>query len=286
MKYLINKIIMRIAALSILLFVPLLSKAESAAPSSQPVDYMSFFILGLITFILLTLVYLLYVLKVFVDQTKPAVKSKPLFAGILAKLSDSVPVEKEEAILTDHDYDGIRELDNNLPLWWKYMFYATIVFAGFYLYYYHFSGSGKLQIEEYEHSLMVAEKEIEEYRKKSANSIDESNVTLLKDAKEIDSGKMLYLQNCAACHGKAGEGVVGPNLTDAFWIHGGSVKDVFKTIKYGVQENGMKSWKAELSPKNIQEITSYIKTLEGTNPPNGKAPQGDKYEEKKEVAEN
>lgn len=285
MKYLINNI-MRIAVLMILIFMPLLSKAESTAPVSQPVDYMNVFILGLLAFILLTLIYVLYVLKVFVDQTRPVGESKPLFSGIMAKLSDSVPVEKEESILTDHDYDGIRELDNNLPLWWKYMFYATIVFAVIYLYYYHFSGSGKLQIEEYEYSLVVAENEIEEYRKKSANSIDESNVKLLTDAKGIDNGKMLYLQNCAACHGKVGEGGVGPNLTDPYWLHGGGVKNVFKTIKYGVPENGMKSWKAELSPKNIQEITSYIQTLEGTNPPNGKAPQGDKYEEKKEVAEN
>jgi cytochrome c oxidase cbb3-type subunit 3 len=106
----------------------------------------------------------------------------------------------------------------------------------------------------------------------------------LSDAKGIEKGESLFAQNCSACHGKDGEGGVGPNLTDEYWLHGGDVKDVFKTIKYGVPQNGMISWKAQLSPLNIQEISSYILSLKGSNPPNAKAPQGEKYEGKKEIA--
>lgn len=269
-----------------LLLLPMILKAESTAPASQPVDYMYVFILGLLVFVLLALLFLLYALKVFVGQARPETQRTPLFSGIITKLSDAVPVEKEETIMTEHVYDGIRELDNNLPLWWKYMFYATIVFSVVYLYYYHFSGPGKLQIEEYEYELAVAKQEIDEYMKNSANSIDETNVTVLTDAAAIDNGKALYLQNCAACHGKAGEGGVGPNLTDEYWMHGGGVKNVFRTIKHGVPQNGMIAWKTQLSPKNIQEITSFILSLEGTNPPNAKPAQGDKYEGEKELAGN
>lgn len=285
MRYLNNNR-MKLMLSSLLLFVPMVTKAESTAPALQQTDYLYVFILGLLGFILLVLIYLLYALKVYVDHSRPAAEQKPLFAGLLRKLSDAVPVEHEQDILTDHEYDGIRELDNNLPLWWKYMFYATIVFAGVYMYYYHFTGNDKLQLQEYEQELAAAEKQIQEYMALSAYSIDENNVKRLTDAKGIEKGKALFLQNCAACHGKEGEGGVGPNLTDEYWLHGGGVKNVFKIIKYGVPENGMISWKEQMSPGSIQEITSYILSLEGTKPVNAKAPQGDKYEEQKELAEN
>ncbi len=151
------------------------------------------------------------------------------------------------------------------------------------MYYYHFSGRGSLQLDEYNQEVREGELAVEEYMKKSANSVDEHTVKQLSDANRIENGKTLFLQNCAACHGKGGEGGVGPNLTDDYWLHGGSVNDVFKTIKYGVPQKGMISWKSQLSPGNIQEITSYIRTLKGTNPANPKAPQGDKYEEAKAI---
>lgn len=268
---------MRKIILTLMIFIPALSHAESISPANNSIGFMNAFIIGLFVFIILVIAYILYVLKSLSNQFHTAKQSAPLFAGIFNKLSDSVPVEKEDSILTEHVYDGIRELDNNLPLWWKYMFYASILFGGIYLYYYHFTGSGKLQIQEYEQELAVAETQLQEFMKNSANSIDENNVEPLTQTESLENGKTLYLQNCAACHGRAGEGGVGPNLTDSYWLHGGGVKNIFKTIKYGVPENGMKSWKADFNPKNLQEITSYIMTLEGSNPPNAKDPQGEKY---------
>ncbi len=293
MKLHANRLLyLRIAFLLLCIFFPVVSWAESTevVPSSSvmpegvpdPKDLLNILILSICAFIILVLLYMIYLLNQLMDYVRPATAKKPLFANILQKLSDAVPVEEEHAILTDHNYDGIRELDNNLPLWWKYMFYLSIVCAGAYIYYYHFSGSGKLQIEEYNQEVMVAEKEVEAYMKLSANSVDENNVKRLTDSKRLESGKVLFLQNCAACHGKGGEGGVGPNLTDEYWLHGGGVKDVFKTIKYGVPQKGMISWKTQLSPGNMQEVTSYILTLKGTHPENPKEAQGEKYEEVKE----
>ena len=293
MKLYVNRYL-RLAFLLVCLFIPLFSWAESAEVATvgsalpegvpDPKDLLNILIISICVFMLLVLIYMLYMLNVLMDVLKPAAVRKPLFSDLIKKLSDAVPVEEEHSILTDHNYDGIHELDNNLPLWWKYMFYLSIVCAGAYFYYYHFSGYGKLQIEEYNHEVLIAEKEVAEYMKNSANSVDENNVKRLTDPSRIESGKTLFLQNCAACHGKGGEGGVGPNLTDEYWLHGGGVKNVFKTIKYGVPQKGMISWKTQLSPGNMQEVTSYILTLKGTHPDNPKAAQGERYEEEKEVA--
>jgi len=257
------------------------SKMPEGVP--DPKDLLNILILSICVFVILVLLYMLYLLKVLMDYVKPATERKPLLSNLIKKLSDAVPIEEEHSILTDHNYDGIHELDNNLPLWWKYMFYITVICGGIYIYYYHFSGVGKLQIEEYNQEVLAGEKEVVEYMKLSANSVDENNVKRLTDTKRIESGKALFLQNCAACHGKGGEGGVGPNLTDEYWLHGGGVKNVFKTIKYGVPQKGMISWKTQLSPGNIQEVTSFILTLKGSNPANAKAAQGEKYEEGKDT---
>jgi cytochrome c oxidase cbb3-type subunit 3 len=267
----------------LMLPVSISTKAESLTQADPTVDFLSLFIIALLGFILLVLLYLLYVLKVFIAKTQPQNATAAWYAGLIKKLTDTVPVDQEEVILTDHIYDGIRELDNNLPPWWKYMFYATIVFAGAYMYYYHFSPDGQLQIEEYHQEVAIAEKEIAAYMKLAANSIDETNVKL-SEAKGIENGKSIFLQNCAACHGRAGEGGVGPNLTDEYWLHEGGLKDVFRTIKYGVPQKGMISWKTQLSPSGIQDVASYIMSIQGTNPPNGKAPQGEQYKGKKDMA--
>ncbi|RMG80406.1 MAG: cytochrome oxidase subunit III, partial [Bacteroidetes bacterium] len=199
--------------------------------------------------------------------------------SITSSLTDAVPVEREEEILLDHEYDGIRELDNNLPPWWKYLFYLTIVFSVIYLMYYHVLGYGDLMIEEYQKEMAQAEKEKQEMMKLMANSIDETNVTLLTDEPSIKEGKDIFMTNCAACHGQKGEGVVGPNLTDSYWLHGGGIKNVFKTIKYGVPAKGMIAWETQLSPSQIQKVASYVLSLQGTNPPNGKAPEGEIWKE-------
>lgn len=198
---------------------------------------------------------------------------------ILDKLSDAVDIDKEETIMLDHEYDGIRELDNNLPPWWKYGFYLTIIVSIIYLINYHVIKTSPLQKEEYTNSVKQAEIEIAEYMKTSANNVDESTVKMIEAAEEIAAGKELFISNCAACHGKSGEGSVGPNLTDDYWLHGGSIQDVFKTIKYGWADKGMKSWKEDFSPIQIAQLSSFIKTIRGTNPANPKEKQGDLYVE-------
>ena len=195
---------------------------------------------------------------------------------ILDLLNASVEVEKEKDILLDHDYDGIKELDNNLPPWWKYGFYLTILAAFIYMIHYHGSKTGDLQIAEYDKSIEKAKAEVAEYMKNAASNVDESTVKQL-DGADLQTGKDLFIANCAACHGKEGEGTVGPNLTDKYWLHSGSLADIFKSIKYGWVDKGMKSWKEDLSPMQIAQVSSYIKTLQEIAPPKGKTPQGDLY---------
>jgi cytochrome c oxidase cbb3-type subunit III len=219
--------------------------------------------------VLLVLMYVLYALSIFLTSARKSgqMNSTP----DILKFTDAVPIEREHEILLDHNYDGIHELDNRLPPWWVYMFYATIVFALVYMWYFHVLGTGNVQEEEYQAEMAQAEVEM----KLAASKMDETSVTLLSDATRIKNGETIFMTNCAACHGKLGEGSVGPNLTDDYWLHGGSINEVFKTIKYGVPTKGMIPWQAQLSPSQIQEVSSYILTLKGTNPPNQKAPQGD-----------
>lgn len=194
-------------------------------------------------------------------------------------LTKAVPVEKERDIMFDHGYDGIHELDNDLPPWWKYGFYITIVWAFCYLVYYHVTDSGALSIQEYKNEIAEADAALRERMLKSADMVTSESVIALSDADAISAGQGIYIQNCVACHGQKGEGSVGPNLTDEFWIHGGGIKNVFKTVQNGVPAKGMISWKSQLSPKQIQQVSSFILTFQGTKPENGKAPQGDIWKE-------
>jgi cytochrome c oxidase cbb3-type subunit III len=187
-----------------------------------------------------------------------------------------VPVEKEDSVMLDHNYDGIRELDNSLPPWWVAMFIITIIFAVVFLGYYHVLG-GQSQKEEYEAAMKVAEESKAAFAATQANKIDEENLEASTDPQDLAIGKTIYSTNCVACHLANGEGSVGPNLTDEFWIHGGSIKNVYATVKNGVPEKGMIAWSAQLKPTDIYKVSSYILTLQGTNPPNAKAPQGVKY---------
>lgn len=191
-----------------------------------------------------------------------------------SKINRFRPVTEEAVLDTGHDYDGIRELDNRLPPWWKYGFYCTIIFAVVYLWRYHVAHSAPLPAEEYAISVRKADEDKQAYLKKAANLVDENTVKLLTSPTDLDAGKAIFQSTCFACHGKNGEGGVGPNLTDAYWLHGGTIQEVFKTIKYGWPDKGMKSWKDDFSPSQIAQIASYVKSLAGTNPPNAKAPQG------------
>jgi cytochrome c oxidase cbb3-type subunit III len=234
---------------------------------------------------LIVVAVLIYTLKFLLKTTLPEsekakIAEEPAIVDtILKKLSGAVDLDKEETIMLDHDYDGIKELDNDLPPWWKYGFYLTIIVAVVYLINYHVTKTAPLQAEEYHLAMKKAEADIAEFMKTSANNVDENTVKMLDNPTDLATGKDLFLSTCAACHGKFGEGTVGPNLTDDYWIHSGSVRDIFKTIKYGWPDKGMKSWKEDFSPMQIAQLTSYIRTLRGTNPPKPKDKQGDLYVE-------
>lgn len=189
----------------------------------------------------------------------------------------TVDIEEEDSILLDHDYDGIQELDNNLPPWWTYGFYLTIVVGVIYLLNYHVLGTGDLQIEAYEKEVYEAELAVQAYLEESALNVDETTVIMLEDAVAIENGHKIWSKNCAVCHQEDGGGQVGPNMTDDYWIYGPDIKDIFKTVKYGAK-NGMTAWKEKLTPVEIQEVSSYIKTLHGTQPQNPKEPQGELFQ--------
>lgn len=199
-------------------------------------------------------------------------------------LTDAVPVEKEDSVEMDHEYDGIRELDNNLPPWWLYGFYVSIVFAVIYIGYYHFSSAGQLQAEEYQAELLEAEQEKAAAMAAAGTEavvVDENNVEYMAAAEDLKAGQKLYRLNCVTCHGQDGgsmPGGVGPNLADDYWLHGGSINDIFKTIKYGVTTKGMQAWERNFTPLQMQQLTSYIVSIRGSNVENPKEPQGELWE--------
>ncbi len=190
----------------------------------------------------------------------------------------AAPIELEADIMLDHDYDGIKELDNALPPWWKYGFYITIVVAVFYMLKFEVWKTGQDQTQEYTTEMTEAKAQTDAFLAAMKENVDEKTV-VMADAAGVTAGKELFAKSCMACHMSNGEGGVGPNLTDDYWIHGGSINDVFKTIKYGYPDKGMQAWSSTYSPVQMQQIASYIKSLRGTNPPNAKAPQGDLYTE-------
>ena len=185
------------------------------------------------------------------------------------------PLEQERDLIMEHTYDGIAELDNPTPPWFMYLFYSTIIFGFIYGAYYHVYQDGNIQEAEYKTEVAAAEKAREAYMKQFAHSVNEDNVVVVKEAKDLTEGSQIYSTNCVACHGDKGQGGVGPNLTDKFWIHGGGIKDLFKTITHGIPEKGMIAWEKTLNPLQIQKVASYILTLQGTNPPGAKEPQGE-----------
>jgi len=281
----------------VVLFSGTLALAQEAAASSGSAglskmitDPMNYIIVFTLAVLLATIMVMARVIKLLTWQISgpPQVTEKmevvkvqkeSSWSKLNKMLSDAVPVEKEADVLLDHDYDGIKELDNNLPPWWKYGFYLTIVFAFVYMIHYHVVGSGNVQLEEYNEQLAEAELLKQERLKNSAANVDETTATVLIAEADISSGKKIYTEKCMVCHGAGGEGTVGPNLTDEYWIHGGDIKDIFKIVKYGFPSKGMIAWQGQLNPVQIQQVASYIKTLKGTNPPNPKAPQGDLYQE-------
>lgn len=198
--------------------------------------------------------------------------------AFLQSMTKSKEVEEEHEIILDHNYDGIRELDNKLPPWWIWGFYATIVFAVVYLIRFHIVGD-YTQAEEYLAEVTQAEKDVEAYLATVENIIDYETVVALEEASDLAAGEKIYTTNCVACHRADGGGGIGPNLTDKHWILGGGIKNVFKTISEGGRPGkGMVSWKSDLSAKEMQQAASYVLTLQENDPADGKAPEGDIWE--------
>lgn len=192
----------------------------------------------------------------------------------------------QDKYVPDHEFDGIRELANNPPWWLTFIFIFAIMFAYFYLAKYHFFGDGELSKDEYETEMYLAtvkdDTEAEEAKVEGVGGITIETVKVdytvpLVDKADIDKGAKVFATNCAVCHLAEGQGLVGPNLTDEYWLHGGRFEDIMKVINNGVIEKGMIAWKGQLSDKQIHQVASFVTTLQGTNPPNPKDPQGEKY---------
>ena len=189
-------------------------------------------------------------------------------------------IEEEEEIILDHNYDGIKELDNSLPPWWVYLFYATILFGVVYLVRFHVL-EGDSQIVEYEKAVAQAQKEVDKYRATAPDLITAENVELLTDASDLKRGKAVFNLNCASCHLADGGGAIGPNLTDEYWILGGGIKNVFATVYNGGRDGkGMIAWNKTLKAADIAKVSSYVVSLQGTTPAKAKEPQGEIWEEK------
>ncbi len=233
---------------------------------------------------LLIITVTLYVLvKKLVNQKEGEIETQSVETSTLTfwqKILSLKPISMEKQMSLGHSYDGIDELDNPTPPWFMFLFYGTIAIAVVYLFVFHVIGDGKVMTTEYAEEISMAQKQNELYMKKFANSINENNVTLLADSKALTKGQEEYTKNCVACHGDKGQGGVGPNLTDEFWIHGGDFKSMYHIISEGVAEKGMIAWKKSLNPLQIQQVASYLYQFRGTKPQNGKEPQGEKYEEK------
>lgn len=271
-------------------FFALPSQAATTSPEADSFIQLSdtFFwaMVSINVVLLLVVLYMLNFMKWILREINPVVDKERLketwWSKIMSKMTDAVPVENEDVVMTDHEYDGIRELDNNLPPWWLYGFYVTIVFAFIYLLHFHVFNTGDLQAAEYEKEMERGDAAVEAYLKNQSDNVDEFTATLLTDKASIAEGRKVYEEKqCQQCHGQNAEGTIGPNLTDDYWLHGGDVKDVFKTIKYGVSGKTMQSWKDQITPKQMHQLASYIKSLRGSKPVNGKAPEGDLFTEGK-----
>tara|TARA_R110000751_G_scaffold290156_5_gene396644 strand:+ start:45851 stop:46840 length:990 start_codon:yes stop_codon:yes gene_type:complete len=191
------------------------------------------------------------------------------------KLLGSKDIEEEHEIILDHNYDGIKELDNDLPPWWVYGFYASILFAVVYLVRFEVFDDYD-QKEEYETAVAEAQIEIEEWKKTAKDLVDASTVVLLTDAADLNAGKLIFQSNCIACHKADGGGGIGPNLTDRYWILGGGIKNVFNTISEGGRSGkGMVPWKQDLKPSEMAQVSSYVLSFQGTTPAEPKPSEGE-----------
>lgn len=261
------------------------TEVAKVVPNYGGLDSTGFWILVTVLIVEVTIIgFMMFSIQRLQKELLPQQAAKQsTFSAVWAKLdrkffTKAVSVEKEADVMLDHDYDGIRELDNALPPWWKYGFYITIFVAVIYLFNFHVFGYGKNPTQEYQAEMDKAARDKEAYEAKNKDKIDENNLTM-PDAANINAGKEIFTAVCFACHGKQGEGGAGPNLTDDYWLHKGSLTDVYLSIKHGYPDKGMQAWEKNYSPKEILALAGFVKSLRGTNPPNPKGPQGDLFTE-------
>lgn len=243
-----------------------------------PIYTVMAFLVVIILLLILTMIYIIKVMR----YLSPVKTKQSWWQKFWENLNPAVPFEKEQDIDTGHSYDGIRELDNHLPPWWKGLFYATIVWGVIYLFVYHVTDSLPLSIGEYQAELTKAEENSKALAaSKPAEVIDENALQYTADESILSRGKIIFTSNnCGSCHRNDGGGsTIGPNLTDEYWIHGGSIKNVFSTINKGVIEKGMPAWGKVMTSKDVRDVAFYIMSLKGSNPADAKAPQGEFYKE-------
>lgn len=276
--------------------VPLLllagsARAQAYRPSTGPsYDATVWWLVAVNGFLLVVILLQLRWIRSFAAMIAPrvavarpeGVKRPSWPAGLMARLNRQVEVRDEKKIELEHDYDGIKELDNVLPPWWLWLFYGTIAWGVIYLVNVHVLNVWPDSQKEYRMSMERAKADVAAYLATQTNLVDENNVTFTDEAAVIAEGRSLFGTNCTACHGAdaaGSENSVGPNLTDAYWMHGGGIRNVFHTIKYGVPEKGMIAWKAQLQPSEIRAIACYILTQEGKGGADQKPPQGEQWKE-------
>ncbi|QMU65747.1 MAG: c-type cytochrome [Flavobacteriaceae bacterium] len=199
---------------------------------------------------------------------------------LLKRWAKTKSIEEEEEIILDHNYDGIKELDNSLPPWWLYLFYVTILFGVVYLAKYHIFG-GDSQATEYRKEVADAMRKLDQHKGNTKEKIvDASTAQYLTDEASLKRGKAIFNLNCASCHAKDGGGGIGPNLTDKYWILGGNMESIFTTINDGGRSGkGMVAWKTTLKSVDIEKVAGYVLSLQGTYPQKPKDPQGELWDE-------
>lgn len=259
----------------------------------DPVNHPAAALYAVLTFVLIGVVLVLLVaivlLRAFNVLVEQAEKDKAKALGVVymprpsfwsslnQKLNNSVPIEHEKDIDMGHSFDGIRELDNHLPPWWKWLFIGTIGWAAIYVVVFHFSATLPLSIEEYQNEMAAAELAKQKLLASQPEAvIDVEKLEYNADAAILKKGQQIFEGNCVACHRKDGGGnTIGPNLTDTYWLHGNGIKNIYTTVNSGFVEKGMPAWGKALSPTEVRDVTFFVFSLQGSNPPNAKAPQGE-----------
>lgn len=190
---------------------------------------------------------------------------------ILKLLTQNTMTQRRDE-LTNHDYDGIQEYDNDLPPWWVFLFYLTFVFALIYLLNYHVFQTAPSQSQEYAMEMEAARIELAAIEASASARLP---LAFMENETDLEAGKIIFTKNCVPCHGPDGGGTVGPNLTDQYYLHGNTAEDYFKVISNGVPEKGMIPWNKTLSRREILQVASYIQNrLQGSTPALPKEPQG------------